>query len=174
MATTNNLSLSLSLSLRVGLLLSRLFLFSGLVVAAVAQAPVRPIPPPSSSPHAGPARPEPCWQVAGVTKSALQQRRVITQQARQITSVCANSSLSLAQKRQEVQQIHRQERQQIDALITPAQQQTMRSCQEHRNPGHISGGYVGGGHGNGPCGETPSPRNSSSQSDEEEPPPGKP
>jgi hypothetical protein len=36
------------------------------------------------------------------------------------------------------------DRQQIDALITPEQQQTMRSCQEHRNPGHSSGGYVGG------------------------------
>ena len=144
MATTNNLSLSLSLSLRVGLLLSRLFLFSGLVVAAVAQAPVRPIPPPSSSPHAGPARPEPCWQVAGVTKSALQQRRVITQQARQgITAVFANSSLSLAQKRQQIQQIHRRDRQQIDALITPAQQQTMRPCQEERNPSHTGGDHVG-------------------------------
>ena len=177
MATTKNLSLSLSISLflRIGLLSSRLFLFTGLVVVAVAQVPVRPIPPPSSSPHAGPARPEPCWQVAGVTKSALQQRRVIAQQARQqITSVCANSSLSLAQKRQQIQQIHRQERQQIDALITPAQQQAMRSCQEQRNPSHAGGGHVGGGHGGGPCGEMPSPHNSSSPLEEEEPPPGKP
>lgn len=173
MAATKNLSLSLSLKL--GLLLSRLFLFSALVVVAVAQVPARPIPPPSSSPHAGPARPEPCWQVAGVTKSALQQRRVIAQQSHQeITSVCANSSLSLAQKRQQIQQIHRQERQQIDALITPAQQQTMRSCQEQRNPGHTGGGHVGGGHGGGPCGEMQSPQNSSSPSEEEEPPPGKP
>lgn len=173
MATTKNLSLSLSL--RVGFRLSRLFLFSGLVVVAVAQVPVRPIPPPASSPNARPVRPEPCWQVAGVSKSALQQRRVIAQQARQeIASVCANPSLSLAQKRQQIQQIHRQERQQIDALITPAQQQTMRSCQEQRNPGHTGGGHVGGGHGGGPCGEMPSPHNSSPQSDEEEPPPGKP
>jgi len=175
MATTKHLSLSLSLSLSLGLLLRRLFLFSGLVVVAVAQVPVRPIPPPSSSPQSRPARPEPCWQVAGITKSALQQRRAIAQQARQeITSVCANSSLSLAQKRQQIQQIHRQERQQIDALITPAQQQTMRSCQEQRNPVHTGGGHVGGGHGGGPCGEMASPHNSSSQSDEEEPPPGKP
>ena len=177
MAAAENLPLSLSpsLSLKLGLLFSRLFLFSGLVVVAVAQVPARPIPPSASSPHAGPARPEPCWQVAGVTKSALQQRRVIAQQARQeITSVCANSSLSLAQKRQQIQQIHRQERQQIDALITPAQQQTMRSCQEQRNPGHTGGGHLGGGHGGGPCGEMSSPHNSSSQSEEEEPPPGKP
>jgi len=172
MATTKNLSLSLSV--RVGLRLSRLFLLSGLVVVAVAQVPVRPIPPLSSSPNARPARPEPCWQVAGVTKSALQQRRVIAQQARQeIASLCANSSLSLAQRRQQIQQIRRQERQQIDALITPAQQQTMRSCQEQRNPGHTGGGHVAG-HGGGPCGETPSPHNSNSPSDEEELPPGKP
>lgn len=172
MVTTKNLFLPLSLN--VGFWLSRLLLFSGLAVLAVAQVPVRPTPPPASSPQARRARSEPCWQVAGVTKSALQQRRAIAQQARQeIASVCANSSLSLAQKRQQIQQIHRQERQQIDAIITPAQQQTMRSCQEQRHTGHSSGGHVGGGHG-GPCGEMPASHNSNSQPDEEEPPPGKP
>jgi hypothetical protein len=161
------------LSLEVRLLLRRLFLCSGLVAIAVAQVPVRPVSP-SSSPNPRPARPEPCWQVAGVTKSALQQRRMIAQQARhEITAVCANSSLSVAQKRQQIQQIHRQERQQIDALITPAQQQTMRSCQEQRNPSH-GGGHAGGGHGGGPCGETLAPHDRNSQPDEEEPPPGKP
>jgi hypothetical protein len=136
------------------------FLFTALAENAVAQAAARPL------------RPEPCWQVAGVAKSALQERRAIAQQARQdIAKVCANSSLSPGQKRHEIQQIHQRERQQIEALITPAQQAAMRSCQQQRNPAHTGGGHVAGGHGSGPCGQTPS-HNSNSNPEEETPPPG--
>jgi hypothetical protein len=49
----------------------------------------------------------------------------------------------------------------------------MRSCQEGRNPSH-GGGHAGGAHGNGPCGETLSPHTRDSQTEQEEPPPGKP
>jgi hypothetical protein len=137
------------------------FLFTALAENAVAQAAVRPL------------RPEPCWQVAGVTKSALQERRAIAQQARQdIAKVCANSSLSPGQKRHEIQQIHQRERQQMEAVITPSQQEAMRSCQQQRNPAHSSGGHVAGGHGSGPCGQTPPSHNSNSNPDEETPPPG--
>ena len=97
------------------------------------------------------ARVEPCWEVAGVSKAALQQRRSIAQQARQeVEAVCANSSLSMQQKRRQIQQIHERERQEIEAIITPAQQEAMRSCQEERHGAH-GGGHVGS-HG-GPCGE---------------------
>jgi hypothetical protein len=137
------------------------FLFTALAENALAQAPARPL------------RPEPCWQVAGVTKSALQERRVIAQHARhEITAVCANSSLSPGQKRHEIQQIHQRERQQIEAVITPAQQEAMRSCQQQRNPAHSGGGHVAGGHGSGPCGQTPPAHNSNSKPDNETPPPG--
>lgn len=140
------------------------FLFTALAENALAQATARPL------------RPEPCWQVAGVTKSALQERRAIAQQARQeIAKVCANSSLSPGQKRHEIQQIHQRERQQIEAVITPAQQEAMRSCQQQRNPGHSGGGHVAGGHGSGPCGQVPPPsHNPSSNPDEETRPPGAP
>ncbi|MGD0793270.1 MAG: hypothetical protein ABR920_15995 [Terriglobales bacterium] len=99
----------------------------------------------------------------------MQQRRAIAQQARQqVEAVCANSSLSMQQKRQQIQQIHRRERQEIDAIITPAHQAAMRSCQEQRNLGH-SGGHGGGGHG-GPCGEMPVGHKPHPQEEDETPP----
>jgi len=133
-------------------------LFAGIIFSAAltgtatAQVPVRPVP--STAPGATRRpRQEPCWQVAGISRSALQQRRAIARQARQeVESVCANSSLSLQQKRQQIEQIHQRERQQIDGIITPAQQEALRSCQEARNGGGHVGGHGGGGHG-GPCGE---------------------
>jgi hypothetical protein len=137
------------------------FLFTALSGHALAQTAARPV------------RPEPCWQVAGVAKSALQERRVIAQQARQeVAAACANSSLSPAQKRHQIQQIHQRERQQIEAVISPAQQEAMRSCQEQRNPRHSSGGHVAGGHVGGPCSEKPSPHKPNSNPDEETPSPG--
>ncbi len=132
-------------------LLAGIILSAALSENVVAQVPIRTGPPAASRPTPRP-RVEPCWAVAGVSKSAIQQRRVVAQQARQeVEAVCANSSLSIPQKRQQIQQIRQRERQEIDAIITPAQQADMRSCQEQRNGGH-GGGHVGGGHG-GPCGE---------------------
>ncbi len=132
-------------------LLAGIILSAALSENAIAQVPIRTGPPAASRPTPRP-RVEPCWEVAGVSKSAIQQRRVVAQQARQeVEAVCANSSLSIQQKRQQIQQIRQRERQEIDAIITPAQQADMRSCQEQRNGGH-GGGHVGGGHG-GPCGE---------------------
>ena len=132
-------------------LLAGIILSAALSENAIAQVPIRTGPPAASRPTPRP-RVEPCWEVAGVSKSAIQQRRVIAQQTRQeVEAVCANSSLSIQQKRQQIQQIRQRERQEIDAIITPAQQADMRSCQEQRNGGH-GGGHVGGGHG-GPCGE---------------------
>ncbi len=98
---------------------------------------------------------EPCWQVAGVSKAAMQQRHAIAMQTRQeIESVCANSSISVTQKRERIRQIRQQERQQVDGLISPQQQAAIRACQEQRG-GHVGGGHLGGGHGTGPCGTMP-------------------
>ena len=133
-------------------LLAGIILSAALVENATAQVPIRtrPSTAPGTITH---PRLEPCWEVAGVSKSAIQQRRMLTQQARQqVEAVCANSSLSIQQKRQQIQQIRQRERQEIEGVITPAQQEAMRSCQEGRNAGHGGGGHLGGGHG-GPCGE---------------------
>ena len=134
-------------------LLAGIVLSTALVENAAAQVSIRTRPPVATKPTPR-ARQEPCWEVAGVAKSAIGQRRTITQQARrEVEAVCANSSLSMQQKRQQIQQIHQRERQEIDAIITPAQREAMRACQEQR--GHGGGGHGGGGHGRGPCGEMP-------------------
>ncbi len=103
-------------------------------------------------------RQEPCWQEAGVSKTAMEQRRSIEQGVRgQVASVCANSSLTPQQRQQQIRQIHEQARQQMEALISPQQQEAIKSCQASR--GHGGGGvHVGGGGrgGIGPCGEMPS------------------
>lgn len=143
-------------------------IFSVMLTLSVgAQVPVRPPVAPGAKPVPHP-RQEPCWQVAGVSPSAIHERRSLTLQARsEVESVCANSSLSIQQKRQEIQQIHVRERQQIDAIITPAQREEMRSCQESR--GHVGnggGGHMGGGV--GPCGEISAGHNSHPMHEQEE------
>ena len=105
------------------------------------------------TPNGTTTRHEPCWQVAGVPKSAMEQRRTISMQTRQeVEGVCADAALSAAQRQTRIRQIHEQERQQIDGLISPAQREAMHACQAGRG-GRAGGGggHVGGGHG-GPCG----------------------
>src|SRR5260370_37116354 len=120
-------------------LLAGIFLSAALSENVVARVPIRTGPPAASRPTPRP-RVEPCWAVAGVSKSAIQQRRVVAQQARQeVEAVCANSSLSIPQKRQQIQQIRQRERQGIDTIIPPAQQADIRACQEQRNAGAARG-----------------------------------
>jgi hypothetical protein len=142
-------------------------MLAALVVAAAlgaAQVVVHPgTPAPSKPGHL-----EPCWQVAGVTKSAIQERRAIEQRGhQQLEAVCADSSLSLQQKRAQIKQIHQQEREQIEAIITPAQQEAIKSCQQERgHGGHV---HAVGGHG-GPCGDLSSPHQPNPLEDDEKPP----
>jgi len=102
----------------------------------------------------GTNRREPCWQVAGVPKSAMDQRRTISMETRQeVEAVCANASLSAIQKQQRIREIHQQERLQMEALISPVQRDAMHACQQQRGGGtHGGGGNLIGGHGVGPCG----------------------
>jgi TolA-binding protein len=171
----NKTALSAPLAVLILILMLMVILMAALAENATAQVPIRTKP--STAPGAT-KRPrlEPCWEVAGVSKSAIQQRRAVAQQARrEVEAVCSNSSLSIRQKQQQVQRIHQQERQQIEAIITPAQQAAMRSCREGRNGGYSRGGHAGGGHG-GPCGEMSVPHNSvtprktNPQQDDEAPP----
>lgn len=150
------------------------FIFSTLLAGvliwpALAQNPPVLVPPlrgRAESPLPGHPRQEPCWQVAGVSRGAMQQVRAIRQQARQeIQAVCANSSLSMQQKRVQIREIHQKESQQVDGLISPAQQDAMRACQKERGTGvHVHGG----GHGSGPCGEMPSGKQPKPESDKSE------
>lgn len=135
-------------------LLGGIVLSAAVVQNASAQVPIRTGPPVGVRPRR--PRQEPCWAVAGVSKSAIEQRQTIYRQTRQeVEAVCANSSLTIQQKQQQIQQIRQRQRQEIDTIITPAQREAMRACQEQR--GHGGGGHVGGRHGGGPCGEMPVP-----------------
>lgn len=108
---------------------------------------------PSTRTSTGTNRREPCWEVAGISKSAMEQRRAISMQSRQeVEAVCADAALSPAQKQTRIREIHQQERQQIDGLISPAQREAMHACQQERGGGMGGGNLVGGGGGEGPCG----------------------
>lgn len=141
-------------------------LLGGVLCATVlAQNPVPPVRGRAPTPRRN--RQEPCWQVAGISRSAMQQVRTIRQQARQeIEAVCANSSLSLQQKREQLREIRQKERQQVEALISPQQEQARRACQQERGVGGHAGG--GGGRGAGPCGEMPGGKNVEPQPERED------
>ena len=152
-------------------LLAAVFLASALAQVRVPQPPQpspgggTTLPPRKGGPTMTGPRREPCWQVAGISKTTMEQRHSLARQARQeIESVCANSSLSLQQKRERIREIRQQEKQQADALVTPQQQEALRACQQSRGGGHGGGGHAGGGHGVGPCGEMPGTSNSAHES----------
>lgn len=134
----------------------------GLLVGAVlsagayAQVPVRPAPGTTAGqrPATGQrTRREPCWQVAGVSQTVWRQRLEVERQTRvEVEGVCANNSLSPAQKHEQIRQLRERERQQLEGLITPAQKEAMQACRQKR--GHTTVAGVGAGHGaHGPCGE---------------------
>jgi len=131
----------------------------GSVLLASAQQPVPSAPPlrPPGSPIGIKVKQEPCWQEAGVSKATMEQRRSIEQGVRsQVSAVCADPSLTTQQRNEKIREIHQQAHQQLEALITPQQQQAMKTCQQSRP--HSGGGAVHVGHvgsGTGPCGGLP-------------------
>jgi hypothetical protein len=95
-------------------------------------------------------RQEPCWQQAGVSASAMQQRQEIAQNARsQENAVCTDSSLTPQQKQQQVREIRNQARTQEDGLLTSEQLAAIRSCRAQRGEGARRPGVA-----NNPCSTT--------------------
>lgn len=110
----------------------------------------RPVPPSTNSTTTG--RQQPCWQQAGVSRSALQQRRQVAESMhQQIESVCANTSLTAQQRHQQIQQIREQAQSRMNGLVSQSQMESIRSCRAQR--GHSAG--IPHGSGMGPCGEMP-------------------
>jgi hypothetical protein len=100
-------------------------------------------------------RQQPCWQVAGISQQALQQHRQIEESTRsQVEAVCSNSSLSAQQKHEQIRQLHEQARKQMESLVTPQQEQALKSCREQRGGERENHGGMHRG-GEGPCGEMP-------------------
>jgi len=108
--------------------------------------------PTTPRPATTPTRPgtrKPCWEQVGVSKSAIEQRRQIAESTRsQVESVCNDSSLTPQQKQQQIRQIREQAHAQMNALVSPQQEQELRSCRAQRGEA-ISAPH----HGLGPCGE---------------------
>jgi hypothetical protein len=91
-----------------------------------------------------PTHKQPCWQQAGVSQSAMQQRKQIEENTHsQIEAVCSDSSLAPQQKQQKIQQLHQEAQKQVGSLITPQQEAAIKSCRESRGEGpHMSGVHV--------------------------------
>jgi hypothetical protein len=110
-----------------------------------AQTPATPASPRGTTPK------KPCWQQAGISQSALQQRKQIEESTRsQVESVCSDSALTPQQKQQKIHQIHEQAQKEIAGAISPQQEAALKSCREGRGEAPHMGGVHGGG---GPCGE---------------------
>ena len=136
-----------------------LFLLTVACQALMAQvSPPERVPAAETSPSRKATRVHqaPCWQVAGISQSALQQRKFLQQQAHaEVRSVCGDSSLTVQQKRAQIQQIRQRTKQQVEGLITPSQQEALQACTQSRGR-HAGGGHSTAGHA-GPCGELPPP-----------------
>jgi hypothetical protein len=116
------------------------------------------------------AKQEPCWQVAGISKSAMEQRKSIMQNTRsQVEAVCANSSLTAQQRSEKIHQIHEQAKQQADALVSPSQMESLKSCQSSRASAHPSTPTHHAGGSAGPCGQLPGTPGSASSGSKPEP-----
>ena len=130
-------------------------LSSCLVYGQTAAKPAHPAAGQASA--AGTVRQAPCWQQAGISKAAMQQKNQVAQERReQIQAVCADSSLTPKEKQQKIKEIRQQAKEKIDALVSSDQQEQLSACQKER-AGNASHPSTAANHpGNGPCGETAS------------------
>jgi Spy/CpxP family protein refolding chaperone len=137
--------------------MSAKYFFALAAVLCVTPLLAQDAPPANSSP--APMHPArrgggtPCWQQAGVERSAIENLMSIQRETHsQVENVCSNTSLTPQQKRQQVQEIRQQAHQKIEGLITPDQMKALVACRQARGettPGVLSGaGGAGGG-----CGE---------------------
>lgn len=102
-------------------------------------------------------RQEPCWQVAGISKAAIQERQALARETRaQVEAVCADTSLTAQQRRERIREIRQQARGKSEGLITPQQREALQACQKERSPaaGRPHPPAVPHPSGTGPCGES--------------------
>jgi hypothetical protein len=131
-----------------------------LLAQTPAPVPIRPVPPGQR------IRQEPCWEEAGVSRTAMEQRRGIESSTKsQVAAVCTDSALTAQQKHEKIREIREHARQEMEALISPQQREAIRSCQESRSTGRHAGGGMHRHEGESPCGEMPSSAPSPSQSE---------
>ena len=94
-----------------------------------------PKAPSPAQPAAMPCRAHqlPCWEQVGISKSAMERRRSIEQNARaQVDSICSDTSLTSSEEREKIQEIRQQAREQIEAIIQPQHLQELKTCNAER------------------------------------------
>jgi hypothetical protein len=131
-------------------------LTAGIVLSASFLLAQTPITRPGVAPRVAPRpRQIPCWEEAGISKAAIEQRRQIERSTRaEVEAVCAESGLTAQQRHEKIREIRQRAKQEMEGLISPQQQEALKACQQERS----RGGHPGvGGHGSGvgPCGEMP-------------------
>lgn len=119
----------------------------GLALPAVAQQ--------NSAPAAQNTAPRgtPCWQQAGVPQDVMDKIKGIRAKGHaDVQAVCADTSLSDAQKRDKAREIRNSTHEQVMALLTPEQRKAVNQCREERGNGAGRGAHRGGHGGRGnPC-----------------------
>ena len=152
-----------------------LFVVFNVVVAYPQSAvPVPHVQIPGAPVRKAPAQPQqpPCYEVAGVSKAAIEERQNVVRSANaQVEVVCANISLTPQQRAQEIRQIRQQQRAQMNAIITPQQQEAINACNKARHPNPVASAPHSGP-ARGPCGELLPPVGSPTQ--HPQPTPGPP
>jgi hypothetical protein len=106
-------------------------------------------------------RTNPCWKQAGLSSSEIQRHRQIDENTRaQVQSVCSDSSLTQQQKHEKIHVLREQAHHESEAMMTPAQRQSIAGCRGQRGEGGGGGhgAHGGGGGGADPCGEPRSTR----------------
>jgi hypothetical protein len=98
-----------------------------------------------------------CWKQVGISPSVVEQRRASMEGAKtKMQSVCKDDSLTPQQKKEQIQQIHKDAAQEAEGLITPEQNEALKKCQQEQTAN-------GGTHPvrtTGPCGEPLQPDDS--------------
>ena len=78
-------------------------------------------------------KPAPCWKQAGIDKSLMKKRKEFAEQAKTaVKTVCADSSLSVPDRRKKIRAIRQSTREQFEALISASQRDALKQCQQAR------------------------------------------
>lgn len=80
---------------------------------------------------------EPCWKVAGISPDVIARRRAIAQETQsRVRQICADSSLSDQQKRQEIRRVRQAANEESQNLATPEQRAAVKQCNQERAAAH--------------------------------------
>jgi hypothetical protein len=102
---------------------------------------------------------QPCWEEAGISKAAMDERRSIQESSRaEVEAVCTQAGLTDQQKRERIREINQATAQKLAGLITPEQEEKLKACNQARAaahpPGHQPLAHPGAPHTSGPCSQS--------------------